>query len=277
MPEGPEVATMGVSLHAYLQGACLTHLVINSASRYFNALKSTPPGSCLLPFYYRPHSQAYVVLIDRHIEKIDTRGKLIIFFFADLILTCAPAMTGRWSRRPEPHAGVEVCIHQKSSVYYVDQRHMGRLCLRPRVTGLSEVMKNIGPDFLRDEVTWPMFYQAYTQPRNRHKKLATLLMDQKIFSGVGNYLKSDILFLSKLSPHRTPGEMSPAELAELFNTILDVIKESFALGGYTMRDYFDLNDTVGRYQVKIYGMKSPDIVFEKIDHRGTYWRPSCQH
>lgn len=277
MPEGPEVATMGVSLHAHLQGVCLTHLAINSASRYFKTLENTSSGSCLLPFYYLPRSQKYMILVDRVIEKVDTRGKTIIFFMADLILTCAPAMTGRWSRRPEAYAGVEALLNQRPSIYYVDPRHMGRLCLRRRVEGLSRILRDIGPDYLQDQVTWPMFYAAFTQPRRRDKKLARLLMDQKIFSGVGNYLKSDILYLSGLSPHRTPSQCSQHELETLYKTIMHLIKESFAVGGYTMRDYFDLNNTPGRYQVKIYGIKDPDVVFEKIDDRGTYWRPQYQH
>jgi formamidopyrimidine-DNA glycosylase len=40
------------------------------------------------------------------------------------------------------------------------------------------------------------------------KTLPEILMDQKMFSGIGNYIKSECLYRAKLNPHRTVNSIS---------------------------------------------------------------------
>ena len=44
-------------------------------------------------------------------------------------------------------------------------------------------------------------------------------MDQKHVSGVGNYIKSESLYISKISPHRKLKDTNEDELKSLFNAI----------------------------------------------------------
>ena len=51
-------------------------------------------------------------------------------------------------------------------------------------------------------------------------------MDQKIISGVGNYVKSGSLYESAIGPHRTIDSLSEEELKKLFNEIKYVVDQS---------------------------------------------------
>ena len=50
-------------------------------------------------------------------------------------------------------------------------------------------------------------------------------MNQQLISGVGNYIKCEALFLSKLSPHRILSSLNLNELKLLFNENITDFKD----------------------------------------------------
>ena len=114
-------------------------------------------------------------------------------------------------------------------------------------------------------------------------QLAKFLMDQKHVSGVGNYIKSESLYISKISPHRKLKDINEDELKSLFNAIKKVIISSYKSQGMSLRDYKDFEDKPGEYQFKlvVYGRKFDDLG-NKVktettkDKRTTHWVPEVQ-
>tara|TARA_Y100000389_G_scaffold30707_1_gene25996 strand:- start:651 stop:1520 length:870 start_codon:yes stop_codon:yes gene_type:complete len=88
-------------------------------------------------------------------------------------------------------------------------------------------------------------------------------------SGIGNYLKCEILYDAKISPNRSIIKLSDEETENLFNSIIKVSDFHFEKGGRLL-------DNMKVYKKK----KDPndfEVVYEKTsDNKKTYWVPEIQ-
>ena len=108
-------------------------------------------------------------------------------------------------------------------------------------------------------------------------------MDQSVIAGVGNYIKAESLYLAKLSPHRTVESLSDDDLILLKQKIQEVMTESFASGGATIRTYKNFNGESGEYGDRfiVYNQKTdpvgnPVVKEQTKDKRKTHWVPNIQ-
>ena len=108
-------------------------------------------------------------------------------------------------------------------------------------------------------------------------------MDQSVVSGVGNYVKAEGLYLSKISPHRVVESLSDRELHNLNVAIRSVPVNSFESGGATIKSYTDFFGNVGAatQRFAVYGQETDpegrQIIKEKTrDGRTTHWVPDVQ-
>ena len=60
--------------------------------------------------------------------------------------------------------------------------------------------------------------------------ISKFLMEQKYISGIGNYLKSEILYQARISPHTKVNQLSPIQIANLFSSIRVVVYNSYLMG-----------------------------------------------
>lgn len=67
----------------------------------------------------------------------------------------------------------------------------------------------------------------------RRRRLGHLLLDQGFLAGVGNYLRSEILFHACLSPNHRPMDLDPAQLAALAEAVHGLMWRSVETGGIT--------------------------------------------
>ena len=70
-------------------------------------------------------------------------------------------------------------------------------------------------------------------PRFARRSLGALLLDQSFFSGVGNYLRSEILHYAAVSPSRRPRDLDDAELMRLARAALTVTQRAYRTRGVT--------------------------------------------
>ena len=108
-------------------------------------------------------------------------------------------------------------------------------------------------------------------------------MDQKIISGVGNYLKSESLYLAKLSPHRKVSDISDSKLKILKQAIQSTIKSSYLSGGATIHTFLDYDGKEGKYSRRFavynekYDIENRAVLRETTrDGRTTFWVPEHQ-
>ena len=103
-------------------------------------------------------------------------------------------------------------------------RNFGTLKFINSKKDLEKKLNELGPDMFEKETTFDIFKKAV---KTKGKwNITKVLMDQKIISGVGNYIKSESLYRSAISPHRTIDSLSEEEL-KLFNEIKYVIDQSY--------------------------------------------------
>lgn len=63
----------------------------------------------------------------------------------------------------------------------------------------------------------------------RKTPVKALLLDQAVFAGVGNWIADEVLFQSKISPHRKASQLSAEEVARLRRVLLSVIRRSVSV------------------------------------------------
>jgi formamidopyrimidine-DNA glycosylase len=103
-------------------------------------------------------------------------------------------------------------------------------------------------------------------------------MDQSIISGVGNYIKAECLWYSRINPHALVKDLTDENLDVLQKAILYVINKSYAEQGASIKDYYSFDNESGSAVdgFVVYG-KAKDynghnvIKETTLDKRTTHW------
>jgi formamidopyrimidine-DNA glycosylase len=108
-------------------------------------------------------------------------------------------------------------------------------------------------------------------------------MNQKIFAGVGNYIRAEALYLNKTSPWAKSFILNEDQVAQLCDSIHKIMEESYNHQGATISTYKDAYGAEGKYTscFKVYGKKiDPNgykiIKEESPDGRTIHWCPQIQ-
>ena len=272
MPEGPEVKRYTDQLNKHLLGNNITDITILSG-RYKK--KGDIPGLSDI--------KSSLPLV---VESVSCKGKFIYWTFKDTEISMwnTLGMTGSWGFRSE-HQRVSFTVKKdhdmKHELCFSDIRNFGTLKFSDSKKELNKKLISIGPDMLSSPPNFESFKTIILS--QGHKNICKTLMDQSNISGVGNYVKAESLYLSKISPHRKCASLSSKEMELLYNSIKNVLNESYASGGSTLKTYKDLYGNVGSYSGRflVYG-KSIDPLGNQVstvetpDGRTTHWVPSIQ-
>jgi len=191
-------------------------------------------------------------------------------------------MTGSWRGVLEEHSRVGVVLSDKSLVYFTDIRNFGTLNFSFSKEELNKKLKSLGPDMLSAPPSREEFFKIVKRQKN--KTLPEFLMNQKMISGVGNYVKAEALYLARISPLRTCSSLSEKEIIDLQDSIDKVLSTSYNSGGSTIKTYRDVYGNVGTFTSRflVYG-NSVDPQGNKVqkletkDGRTTFWVPAIQN
>jgi formamidopyrimidine-DNA glycosylase len=160
---------------------------------------------------------------------------------------------------------------------YYDPRRFGFFFVGTR-GGLAKTL-NIGPD--------PFQMKPKTLARILHNRTApikSLLLDQRIISGLGNIYVDEALFRAGMHP-LTPGGRAAAGAGELLGNIRAVLKRAIRHGGTTFRNYRTHDGSKGAYQrrLAVYGREGERcrrcggrIKRIVLGGRSTHFCPRCQ-
>ena len=173
----------------------------------------------------------------------------------------------------------------KASRFYLifrDQRKFGKLEYLTEEE-LTEKSSELGPDILNDELSIESFRKIFrktiSKKRASSSYISTILLDQKVISGIGNYMRADILYASKLSPYRVVSDLSDSDLDQLREACLLVGNTSSEAGGHTISNYFLPDGSPGTYEALVYGRKERDgntVQKDSLAGRSIYWSPDIQ-
>ena len=94
-------------------------------------------------------------------------------------------------------------------------------------------LSKLGPDVLDSETTSGTIATRYAEPQFQRRQLGALLLDQGFLAGLGNYLRSEILFCARVHPLRRLGDVSSAARAALAQHTLALTQQSYDTQGVT--------------------------------------------
>ena len=267
MPEGAEVRIIGEALAKRVSSKSVQNIEILSG-RY---TKKEIPGLT----FARSNCPLEVVGVGVH-------GKFMYWITRnDIFLYNTLGMTGRWSDIKTSHSRVKFDLSDGSSVYFEDIRNFGTIKFVTGRDSLIKKLKSLGPDLLSESVTDENFSACLS--KKKKWTVAKAIMDQSVVSGVGNYVKAEALWRSRISPHRLIEDLTQADMSNLKRCCQEVLNESYIDGGASLKTYTRPDGTLGEYSQRfaVYNQKSdPDgneVIKEKTDDgRTTHWVPSVQ-
>ena len=149
-------------------------------------------------------------------------------------------------------------------------------------------LARIGPDILDPTVTWRQLSQRLASKPFANRSLIALYLDQAYIAGLGNYLRSEILFDAAINPWLKPKDLSITQRNCLARCTLNLSQRSYKTGGIT-------NPPDRVKQLKSQGLPRSwhrfaifdreglpcyhcgnDIIRSEAGSRRLYWCPHCQ-
>ena len=97
-------------------------------------------------------------------------------------------------------------------------------------------LREIGPDMCAVPFDGALFLERLTRADNLDKEVAPVLLDQSVAAGLGNYLKSDILFECRINPWTLVRDLTPDQQHCLMETIPAVGQRALRNRGQTVTD-----------------------------------------
>jgi formamidopyrimidine-DNA glycosylase len=143
-------------------------------------------------------------------------SKSVNYIFPDLVDYLGDFEIEKYKKVALNHLNVEF-ITTNGILYFFDHLSFGTLKVAYKKEDLDKKLASLAPDIMDTETTLQVFKDQILKPKNLNKPIGIVLMDQKIISGIGNYLRADILWLSKISPFRKVKDLTDSELEVIYN------------------------------------------------------------
>ena len=233
-------------------------------------------------------------LTNQSLSSVETRGKALLLRFenGETVYT-HNQLYGRWmfsapDRRPDTRRRLRLALStsKRSALLYsaseIEVLPPGRLESHPFIA-------RIGLDILSSGTDEQRIAEWIAQPKFARRQLGHLLLDQSYLAGVGNYLRSEILFYAGLRPTQRPIDLSEPSQQELAEAAFEMMwrsartggvtndpdrVERLKVGGWKRRDY--RHYVFGRENQACFECDSP-IIKQTISGRRLYFCPVCQH
>jgi formamidopyrimidine-DNA glycosylase len=222
-------------------------------------------------------------LVGARVRGTDRRGKYFwLTFDTGESLLLHLGMAGHidlLKRGEESHGNprsirLELEFDNGSKLQFHDYRRFGRIRLLEDPLH-SEPVSELGPDPLH---SFPTAKELHAQLSRRGAPIKALLLDQSLFAGVGNWIADEVLYQSRISPHRTARSLSAEEVRRIRTKLLLILRNAVRAGDgdhYPKSWLFHHRWSKGQ-KGPTTGREEP-IVHHTIGGRTTAWVPTVQH
>ncbi|MDG2615080.1 endonuclease VIII [Thermoleptolyngbya sichuanensis A183] len=244
MPEGPEIR--------------------RAADEIERAITREPVQDIFFAFeHLKPYEDK---LRGDRILNVQTRGKgMLIRFACQLNIYSHNQLYGIWYVRkaydfPQTKRQLRLAIHnsQKSALLYsasdIEVLREDELIQHP-------FWSQVGPDVLDSAVSVEQVVARLLDPRFHRRGLVSLLLDQKFLCGLGNYLRSEVLFVAGVHPSLRPMDCTPEQITGLAEAAIALARQSYTTGGIT-------NDLARVAQLKQQGLSRGQYRFHVFNRDG---------
>ena len=271
MPEGPEIRRAADRIAEAIEGE-----VVDEAYFAFDVLK--------------PWQAA---LRGKRVRRVEPRGKALLIRFEDgPTMYSHNQLYGRWFIRqrgilPQTRRQLRAAIHT---------RHVSALLYSASEIAMLDddglaahpYLRRLGLDLLAEGTTSSQVRGRLEDSRFHRRMLGGLLLDQGFLGGVGNYLRSEILYYAGIDPDRRPLDLNPDERVRFARAALTVTRRAYRTRGITRESrYAERKRRQGKrrweYRHYVFGRAGLDcprcgatIIKRTVAGRRLYACPSCQ-
>ena len=253
MPEGPEISYMTYTYNRKFKYSTLKNIIIQSG-RYSR----------------HPLPKNFDILLKElplKINSIQNKGKFIYITFSNKKILGIKLNYGHLVEIDGKQSHIKF-ITTKGDFYIEDLRNFCTLSVLNEEE-LENILNKIGPDLIHDKIKFDFYNEAMNKKPNM--KLGEFLIQQSIFSGAGNYIRSETCYEAKINPYRLNKDLNLKERKEIFKKLIKIIKSA----------YKSLINKGIYYKCKVYRQKlTPKgevIISERLEkNRNIYWVPSVQ-
>lgn len=293
MPEIAEVALMSDAIREIIQGQQLNKITVING-KYINGLPNLETLSQVLPldvisvnvkgkFCWIELAQNWYICI--------TFGMSGGIFYepTDQILHEYMIQTGQQITRElyMKHFHIKFEITNGNCFYFGDPRRFGTVILSNDRYSLDKKLSQLGPDMLTGPpISNEQFINIFRQNRFNTKNICQVLMQQKAISGVGNYIKAEVLYQCHISPWALVCDLDDNVLQQLHQSIRHITQLAYNGHGASLYSYTGTRREKGEFQnmLQVYG-KSVDPLGNPVlqipdnlspDKRTTHYVPKIQ-
>lgn len=221
----------------------------------------------------------------KQIIKIERRAKHLIFRLNSGKNLLLHLMLGGWmyigSEHDNPNRTKQVILSFGDMKLYFIGLRLGYLHLLDE-QDLRQKLSVLGTEPLEPAFTFDYFQDILKSKRG---KLKTILMDQKIISGIGNFYSDEICFNAKIKPIATADSLDKDSLLSVYNSIHFVLRNAISHGGYMDNPLFLGDEHTGGYNdyALVYDREGEmckrcggTIIKIQLNSRKCFYCPDCQ-
>ncbi|MRN07284.1 bifunctional DNA-formamidopyrimidine glycosylase/DNA-(apurinic or apyrimidinic site) lyase [Lactobacillus sp. 0.1XD8-4] len=228
-------------------------------------------------------------LIGQTIEKVDRRGKYLLFRFTNnLTMVSHLRMEGKYYNQPvgspvDKHTHVVFEFTDGTELCYQDTRKFGRMTLvRTGQEMTVGGLKTIGPEPTAATFTLDFFKNELRKSRG---KIKPFLLNQRHVAGLGNIYVDEVLWMTGINPEQPANTLTDEEVAALRKNIISELATAIKYKGTTVHSFTNAFGNAGAFQDRLnaYGHAGEEcprcgtkLVKIKVAERGTTFCPHCQ-
>lgn len=212
-----------------------------------------------------------------HNTQFNSHGKFIFWKFNETpIVFNHLGMAANFGERSK-HSAIRF-IFDKGETFFNDIRHFGNFKFTDNKE-LQHKLTSLGWDIME-----PIPKDIIPKVRKLNKKtIAEVLLNQKYFSGCGNYLRSEVLYRAKIHPLKLVSQLSNDQIMLICKNLQEVVMEAFLQGGATISTFKDMYGNTGKFfdNFKVYSKKQTSkgnlvVKIKAPDGRSVFFDPSIQ-
>ena len=217
MPEGPEIRRAADQIESVLKDKKIEKV----------------------EFGLKPLKKFAKPLTGTRVLSMETRGKaLLTHFDSGTTIYSHNQLYGVWrvvkrDKIPKTNRQLRLALHT--------ERHSALLYSASDIsvwdTGHIEqhpFLQRIGPDILNPNLTWREIADRLHSKAFFGRALNSIYLDQAFLAGLGNYLRSEILFVAGIHPNRKARDLTKGQIGKLARATLKISQRSYALRGVTI-------------------------------------------
>lgn len=228
VPEGPEIRRAADRI-----GKALVGNIIEEGSWPFHTL-----------------NEATDLILGHEVLSVTSRAKaMLIRFSSGWTMYSHNQLYGRWT------VHLKTTDHQSRRslrAEFITNKHAVRLWSATDIVMLPTPEENghpflerLGPDVLDPSIDEQILYTHLLSQGIYRKKGATLMLDQRSFAGLGNYLRSEILHAAGVHPDDRPCDLDDQTVKRWASCIKSVTVQAYEHSGITV-DLTVANDSKSR-------------------------------